>query len=292
MIVVPGPSSKKLGVKVADCLNAELISLEYKIFPDGENYFRIGGSVQGRKVFLIQTTSPPQDRCFIQLFLLAQTIKNYGAESVVAVVPYLAYARQDKRFLEGEALSIDVIIRLIEASGIDGLLTFDIHSSVILKRFNIPAISISAIPLIAKYLKTQGLGGAFSLAPDKGAIDLARIGGEILGGGYNFLEKTRDRETGETRILEKDLPVEGKNVIIFDDIISTGGTIAVAAKIAKNCGAKKIIAACTHPLLVGNAFNKIISSGVSEIVGTDAIPGRYSSISLAPLIVNELRKWV
>ncbi|MFB0543966.1 MAG: ribose-phosphate diphosphokinase, partial [Candidatus Bathyarchaeia archaeon] len=263
---------------------------EHKIFPDGENYLRLRGSVKEEEAIIVQTTSPPQDRHLLQLFLMARTAKDYGAERVVAVVPYLAYARQDKRFLEGEALSIDVVTRLIEASGVDALLTVDVHSSIILERFKIPAKSLSAIPLVAEYLRPRGFDRAFSLSPDKGAMDLSRMGGKVLGGRYDSLEKIRDRRTGEVRIAEKALPVEGRDVVVFDDIISTGGTMALAVGLAKRCGARRVVAACTHPLLLGSAVERILGAGADEIVGTDSVPGPYSPVSVAPLIVDALRE--
>ena len=288
MIVVPGPSSTELGERVADGLGVGVVPVEHRLFPDGESYIRLRGSVRGEEVVIVQTTSPPQDRHLIQLFLLARTAKDYGAERVVTVVPYLAYARQDKCFLEGEALSIDIVIRLIEALGVDALLTLDIHSPDILERFRIPAKNLSAIPLIAEHLKSRGFKGAFSLSPDKGAIELAKMGDAVLGGGYDALEKARDRHTGEVRTREKRLPVEGRDVVIFDDMISTGGTMALAVGLAKRCGARRVVAACTHPLLVGRAVERILGAGADEIVGTDSVPGPHSVVSVAPLIVEGL----
>lgn len=291
MIVIPGPSSPELGKKVAEGLSTRVVPVDHRLFPDGESYIRLRGWVKDEEVIIVQTTSPPQDSHLLQLFLMARTAKDYGAERVVAVVPYLAYARQDKRFLEGEALSIDVVIRLIEASGVDALLTLDVHSQTILERFRIPTKSLSAIPLVAEYLRSRGFEGAFSLSPDKGALDLARMGGGILGGGYDSLEKVRDRSTGEVRTAEKALPVEGRDVIVFDDMISTGGTMALAVGLAKRNGARRVVAACTHPLLLGRAVERILGAGAEEIVGTDSVPGPRSPVSVAPLLVDALRGW-
>ena len=167
-------------------------------------------------------------------------------------------------------------------------MTLDIHSPDILERFRIPAKNLSAIPLIAEHLKSRGFKGAFSLSPDKGAIELAKMGDAVLGGGYDALEKARDRHTGEVRTREKRLPVEGRDVVIFDDMISTGGTMALAVGLAKRCGARRVVAACTHPLLVGRAVERILGAGADEIVGTDSVPGPHSVVSVAPLIVEGL----
>ena len=148
---------------------------------------------------------------------------------------------------------------------------------------------MSAIPLIATYLKKQGFGEAFSLAPDKGALYIAEQAREVLGGDFGYLEKHRNRYTGELSVSKKKFDVLGKIAIIFDDIISTGGTIVNAAKILFDLGAAKVLAACVHPLLINDAENRILNAGVEEIVGTDSVPGPFSKVSLAPLISQEIK---
>lgn len=290
MIMVPGPASQELGRKVADILKSRIVSVIFKTFPDGEFYLRLDGDVKGEEVVIVQTTGPPQDRHILQLFLMVDAAKNLGAKRVTAVVPYLAYARQDKRFLPGEAISIETLIRLIEASGTDRFLTVNIHEEGVLKKFSVPAENLSAITLLAEHFKKKGLTGAFSLAPDKGALELAKEADKVLDGGCGWLQKERDRLTGEIRVEEKRFNVEGRDVIVFDDIISTGGTIAAAVKMLKTQGARRVYAACVHPLLVGEAQRKIMEGGVEEIVGTDCVPSPVSVVSVAPLIAGALAK--
>ena len=289
LIVVPGPSSRNLGFKVAEILGVNIVNLSIKFFPDGETYIKFEGEVEGETVVLIQSLNPPQDTHLLQLFLMADTAKDLGAKRVVAVVPYTAYARQDKRFLPGEAISINTIIKLIEASGVDRFVTFNIHEENILNRFRVKAESISAMRLLAEYFLKEGMANAFALAPDQGALRWAKEANEILKGGYGWLKKERDRITGEISVEEKTLDIKDRTVIIFDDIISTGGTVAAACKIAKSQGAKKVYAACVHPLLVGNAYERIMNSGCDGIIGTDTIPSRVSKVSVASLIAEVLR---
>jgi len=290
MIVVPGPASQDLGRKVADMLKSRVVSVIFKTFPDGESYLRLDGDVKGEEVVVVQTTGPPQDMHLMQLFLMIDAAKDLGAEKVTAVVPYLAYARQDKRFLLGEAISIETFIKLIEASGTDRFLTVNIHEESVLKKFSIPAENLSAITLLAKHFKNKGLAGAFSLAPDMGALELVKEADKVLNGGCGWLRKERDRLTGEIRVEEKLFNVEGRDVIVFDDILSTGGTIATAVKMLKTQGARRVYAACVHPLLVGEAQRKIMQSGAEEIVGTDCVPSPVSVVSVAPLIAEALAK--
>jgi len=290
LLVIPGPASRELGLRVARHLKCEVIDVAFKVFPDGESYIRFNGDVRGSDVVVVQSTPPPQDSNLIRLFLLLDNAKRLGAKRVIAVVPYLAYSRQDKIFLEGEAVSINTIIKLIEASGADYLYTFNIHSIDIMKRFTIPAYNLSAIPVLAERLKHLGFSKAVSVAPDKGAVKLVEEADKVLNGGYGWLEKHRDRVTGEIRMEAKEIDVKGKDAVVFDDIISTGGTMAEAVKILKELGARRVYVACTHPLMLGNSESKILNNGAEGILGTDTIPGKFSSVSVAKVIAESLSK--
>jgi ribose-phosphate pyrophosphokinase len=289
MIVVPGPASQSLGKKVAESLNAKTVEVKLKDFPDGEYSLRLG-DVAGEEVVVVQTTGPPQDTNVMQLLLLLDAVKDLGAKKVTAVVPYLAFARQDKRFLSGEAVSAETLVKLIDTCGVDRFVTVNIHSENTLKNFSVPTMNLSAITVLADYFKGRGLDGAFSLSPDKGAIGLAEEAEKVLGGGCGWLRKERDRYTGEIQVEEKSLNVKGRDVIVFDDIISTGGTIARAIEMLKTQGARRVYAACVHPLLIGEAINNIVDRGAEEIVGTDSIPNSVRTVSLAPLIAEALAR--
>jgi ribose-phosphate pyrophosphokinase len=290
MKILPGPASKELGEKIAHLLGVQTVPVFFKNFPDGESYVRLEGEVEGETAVIVQTTSPPQDTRLIQLALIADAAKRNNAVKVVAVVPYLAYARQDKVFLKGEPISIEAIARMLKAAGVDSLITVNVHQQNILAKFPFQAKSISAIPLLAEHFKQRGLKGAFALAPDKGAISIAEEAAKVLGGDFGYLEKQRDRYTGLVSVEKKEFDVKGKTAIIFDDIISTGGTIVAAANVLRELGAAKVYAACVHPLLVGEAERRIHEAGVAEIVGTDSVPSHVSKVSLAPLIAQALRE--
>ncbi|MBT8172114.1 ribose-phosphate diphosphokinase [Candidatus Bathyarchaeota archaeon] len=290
MIVVPGPSSQSLGKRIAEELKAKTVEVTLKEFPDGEYSLRFKDEVVDEDIVVVQTTGPPQDTNIMQLILMLDAAKDLGAKKVTAVVPYLAFARQDKRFLTGEVVSAKTIVKLIENSGIERFITVNIHAKKTLKNFKVPNMNLSAITLLADHFKHRGLYGAFSLSPDKGAIGLAEEADKILEGGHGWLRKERDRYTGEIQVEEKNLNVKGLDVIVFDDIISTGGTIARAIKMLKNQGARRVFAACVHPLLIGDAKNKILNSGAEEIVGTDSIASSIKSVSLAPMISEALSR--
>jgi ribose-phosphate pyrophosphokinase len=288
--VICGPASKELAEAVSALTGFGNVPVASKVFPDGESYVRLEGSVQGENVAIVQTTCPPaQDGRLFQLAFMADSAKRGGAVKVLAVVPYLAYARQDKMFLSGEGISVETVARMLKAAGIDELLTVNIHSEQVLGQFPFPAKTVSAIPLLAQYFVDKGFKGAFALSPDKGAMYIAKQAQEVLGGDAGHLDKQRDRHTGQTKQTAEGLNVKGQTVIIFDDIISTGGTIVGAAKIIRELGAKHVFCACVHGLLIGDAEKRILDAGVEEIVGTDSVPGSVSKVSLAPLLSQELR---
>ena len=290
MIVIPGPASLSLAKKIAENLNARTVDVNIKTFPDGEYALCFDDDIADKEVVVVQSTGPPQDMNVIQLLLMLDAAKDLGAKKVTVVVPYLAFARQDKRFLQRAAVSVETLVKLIETCGVERFLTVNIHSENILKKFKIPTVNLSAIPLLAEHFSSGGFSGAFSLAPDKGAVRLAAEANKVLGGGFGWLHKERDRYTGEIQVEEKSLNVKGKNVVVFDDIISTGGTIARAIKMLKSQGARKVFAACAHPLLVGEAKTKIMDSGAEEIVGTDSLVSSVRTVSLAPLIAEALSR--
>jgi ribose-phosphate pyrophosphokinase len=289
MKIVLGPASKELGEKTALLANVETIQVINKTFPDGESYVRLGSPVQNEHLAIFQTTSPPQEIRLMQLAFMADAAKRNGAHRITAIVPYLAYARQDKMFLQGEGISIETLARMLNAAGVDELITVNIHAEETLKMFPFPAKNLSAIPLLAEYFVQKGYRKAFALAPDKGAMYIAEQAQRVLGGDAGYLEKNRDRHTGKTTQSAKGLEVKGQAVIIFDDIISTGGTIVGAAKILREQGASKIFTACVHPLFANGAEKRILNAGVEEIVGTDSIPSSVSKVSLAPLLSRELK---
>jgi len=294
MIVIPGPSSLGLGWRIAERLGVEPTPVEHRVFPDGESYIKLTKPVVGEKVVIVQTTAPNPDTRLMQLLLMAKTAKDFGAKEVIAVVPYLAYARQDKRFTELEALSLDVIFGMLDCVGVTDLVTVNIHNEAstrgVEEKHNLRFHNLSAVPLIAEYLKKEGFDGAYSLSPDKGAIYIAETASKVLGGGYNYFEKTRDRKTGEITMAVKDLNIQGRKAVVFDDMISSGGTMAKAVEALSKQGAARVAAACTHVLYMPGAEEKIRSAGADPIIATNTIETPFSRVTVAGLIADKLRQ--
>jgi ribose-phosphate pyrophosphokinase len=292
MIIIPGPASLDLGSKIAEKLEVKSYPVDHRIFPDGESYIKISPNVENEIVSIIQTTAPEPDRKLIQLLIMSKTIKDFGANRIILVVPYLAYSRQDKRFLKGEALTLDVILALFEKVGVSDLVVVDIHNERSLQEVavnnKISVHNLSAVPAMAEYLKTNGYKGAYSLSPDKGAVHLAQESDLILKGGYGFFEKSRDRRTGDIEMKVKGLNVSGKKAVVLDDIISSGGTMAKAVKGLIEQGAVKIAAASSHALFIGDAIKKLNKAGADMILSTDTVMNPYSKVSIAHLVAEYL----
>jgi ribose-phosphate pyrophosphokinase len=291
VVVVGGPSSEKLGSAIAKKLSLQYVNLESKVFPDDESYLKFP-EISDDELIIIQSCYPKQDKRLMELLIMLDTAKELGVKNLNVVIPYLPYARQDKRFRTGEVISNRSIGKFLYTVGTDLLLTVDVHQEESLKEFKMRSLSISAMPLLAEYLKSLSLSNPCIISPDKGAIGHAEVVSSILKSECTFFDKQRDRITGKVKIAKKNLDYHGKDIVIIDDMISTGGTIANVSEIAKNCGAQKIIAACTHALLVGNAEEKMKNSGVTDIVSTDTVPNRFCKISVAPIIADTLRKFV
>jgi len=289
-LVVTGPTSTSLARSLASELKAEVVPVESKTFPDGESYLRFERDLRGEEVIIVQSSFPAQNRSLIELFLMLDSAKDLGAERAVAVVPYFAYARQDKRFRSGEGISVNTIVKLIEASGADAFLTVDVHTPEIMKLFHIPAINSTAMPSIGKYLAALNLKKPHVIAPDEGATYLAESVARVLKADHSFFRKHRDKASGVPKTELREIDVEDRDAVIVDDIISTGGTVVNVVKMLKDEGVNDIYVACTHPLLLGEAKLRILSAGVKKILGTDSVASDVSEVPIAPVLAESLRK--
>lgn len=282
MYIIGGTASKTVAEDLSKELHIPLARKIIKRFPDDELYIRILDDISGKDVIIVQTTYP--DSNIIELFLLQNAVKEAGAKEVTVVIPYLGYSRQDKKFEDGEPISVKAVVSLISLNA-DRVITVDPHKKHILDFFTIPALSCSAVPELASYLKDKDID--MVLAPDKGAIERAKQASKIIDCDFDYMEKTRvDGTTVE--IKPKNVDANNKNVAIIDDIISTGGTMSESIKELKKHGAKKIFVACTHGLFAGEAVKKLVVAGCNEIISTDTILNKFSKVRVAPAIVKTL----
>ncbi len=288
LLIIGGSASQKLAAKVAWDLGENLSPIETKRFPDGERYIRIKGEVP-KEVVVIQSTGYPQDENLMELFLLLKNLKSLGVERTRVVIPYFGYGRQERRFKSGEAVSAVIVAELLEAAGASEIYSINLHEKNIKEFFKIPVHNISAMPLIANYIKEQ-IDDPMIIGPDKGALGFAKEISEILKCDCDYLEKTRISPE-KVDMKPKNLDVAGRDVVIIDDIISTGGTIVSASRILKGLGANKVIVGCVHPILVEDALLKIFAAGVEDVFSTDTLKSDVSTISVSPLVAGYLKKY-
>jgi ribose-phosphate pyrophosphokinase len=271
--IFSGSSNILLAGKIAKKLKIELSRLEIHIFPDEEKRIRVIDKVLGEDVVLVQSTSINADKNYMELFFTIDALKRSGAKKVTAVVSYIGYAKQDHIFRTGEAVSMEVIINILEALGVDKLIVFDLHSSRIPELFKIPVLHLSALPIFAKTIKEKHWDGdeTVIVSPDRGGIRRVKILCGLLNNmPYIAIEKNRDLKSGKIS-MEEIKEVTKKRAIIVDDMISTGATIVKAAYLLSKKGAKEIFVFATHPVFSGNAPKLLQESRVEKVFVTDTI---------------------
>lgn len=298
MQVVAGPRSPRLAAATADALakaghDADLVVPEVDRFPDGEAYVRVAEDLGDADVALVQSAA--SDEAWIELLLLEDAVGSWTPREVACVVPYLGYARQDRRFEEGEALSAEVMARAV-GFGATTVLTVDPHEDRVVEFFPCPARALSAVPVLADALADRGVD--LVLAPDEGAAELAKRTADAFGADADHLVK--ERLSGEEVHVEPgDVAADGRTCALVDDIISTGGTMATAARALLDAGAAEVLCAATHGLFadvtrddgtVVPARDRLLEAGVAEVLVTDTVerPGAPETgvVSVAPVVAE------
>lgn len=291
MIITTCGNSTQIAQKLAKRLNAKFSPLTIASFPDGDLYLKFNCDVKGHEVVIVQSFQPHPDQSLFDVVFAAETAKDLGAKKVTLVAPYLGYMRQDKRFNAGECISSRVMAKLLNNS-VDKLITIDthIHRYKSLKDiFTIPAKNLTSNALIAHYVQKH-IKDEIILGPDWESYQWAEHIAHDIHVGVTVLEKIRFSSRKVKVKLVKPIPIKGKNVVIVDDIISTGHTIAEAAMQAKRMGAKSITAIGVHGLFVEGAIDKLRKAGVHKIVTTNCIEHPTNGIDVTPLLYEELRK--
>lgn len=287
MYIIGGSASTALAERVSRELDSCPFSIPFsKRFPDGEMYLRVGGKLDGEEVVIVQSTR--NDAEIVELLLLVDAARESNARRVIVVVPYFGYARQDRRFYPGEAVSARALARHIGLDA-DGVITVDLHSARTLESFQPPVFEASGIPAIARLLAHRPVD--LLVSPDKGGVDRVRRMAELLGKPWIALEKRRiDSEHVELQIPEgAPQPIPGTHLVIVDDVISTGGTIVAAAQLLARAGAGSVAAACTHGLFLKDAFERI-KAVTDGIYSTDTLVNPAEKASVAPDIAKILRE--
>ncbi len=297
MLVLSGSdeASYEFAKSLASSLDVSHVKITEKVFPDGETYIRIPEeALKSNDVIFVQTFAPPQDTAIIKTLLVVDTLRDKGISRIRLIVPYLAYARQDKEFLPNEAISIRTILKALRYMGVSELYTIEVHKEESLKFFEGNAYNISPYYYMAKKISVPE--NTVVLAPDVGALKRAKIFAEVLKTDYDYLIKERDRVTGEIRHKPKSLNVKGSNVIIVDDVISTGGTVAKAAQFLRSQGAKEVYVIVAHALMVNGALDKLKKAGIRKVYACNTLPKINDPIveyiDVGPYVAEEIKKWL
>jgi len=286
--VIGGGASKDLAKRLARKLKAVYIETETKIFPDGESKITLRKIPKKSVILVVQSTYPPVDTNLLQALSIISQVRKISSRTF-AIIPYMGYARQDKQFLSGEVITMSVVAKMLQSVGAKKVIVVDIHSNIALNHFKIPTENVSAIPELAKYFKKLNLKNPLVVSPDMGGYSRSKKFASLLKTDFIVLKKHRDRKTGRVNIQTAKVDVQGKDLILVDDIISTGGSIIKAAQFLKKQKCKRVFVACTHGLLVEGAEKKIRKAGVSRIISTNTIPGNTSKVDVSGILAKSVQ---
>ncbi len=284
--IISGRATVYLAEKVARAYGERLSPVNYKQFSDGELSPHIGESVRGHDVFIIQSTFPPADN-FFELLLMIDAAKRASAENVNVIIPYFGYARQDRKDKPRVAIAAKLIANVLSAAGADRIMTCDLHADQIQGFFDIPLDHLDGEYFFVPYLKSLNLSDIMFASPDVGGIKRARSFAKFFDAELAVCDKYR-KEANKIESMRLIGEVAGKDVVLVDDLVDTGGTLCKAAALLKDNGAKTVRAVCTHPVLSGNAYENIQNSILEELVVTDTIPLKQNMSKIKVLTVSEL----
>ncbi len=286
--VISGKASEDLARKLSQKIKANLVKSEIRVFADGESKITLYGNLSKKKTVVVQSIYPPVDTNLLQALSLISKAKETSSE-VIAVIPYMGYARQDREFLPGEIVTMKVLAKLFKGAGASKIIIVDIHSMIGLKHFKIKSKNVTAIPDLVEYFKKLRLKNPLVVSPDQGGKDRAKEFADKFETEYIALEKKRDRKTGNVQIKTKNVDeVRDRDLILVDDMISTGGSIIKATQFLKKQKCKRVYVACTHALLMNDAGKKIRKAGVTNIVSANTIPGKTSIVDVSNTIAKAL----
>lgn len=286
--VVGGNASKDLAKRIARRLKAKYVDVDTRTFPDGESKITFRHNLKKSVVLVVQSTYPPVDTNLLQILSIISEVKKISSK-IYAIMPYMGYARQDRQFLNGEIATMSVVAKMLQAAGAKKAIVVDIHSKTALRHFKIPTENVSAIPELAKYLKKLKLKNPIVVSPDTGGSLRAKKFADILKSDFITLKKSRNRKTGKVSIQSTKADVKGKDLIIVDDIVSTGSSIVKATQFLKKQKCKRVFVVCTHGLLVGDAEKNIKKAGVTQIISTNTIPRSISKVDVSGVIAQAVQ---
>ena len=292
--IFAGTASESFALEISKYLDAPLSGANISRFSDGEIGCQISESVRGRDVFIIQSTGAPSNDNLMELLIMTDALKRSSAKSINAVIPYFGYARQDRKAAPRVPITAKLVANLIQTSGIDRVITMDLHAGQIQGFFDIPVDNLYGAILFINHIKSKNLENLVVASPDIGGVARARYFASRLGVDMAIVDKRREK-ANVSEVMNIIGDVAGKNVVLVDDMIDTAGTIVKGATALKEHGAKSVIACCTHPVLSGPAYDRIRDGELDELIVSDTLPLRkqcdkITVLPAAPLFAEVIRR--
>lgn len=296
MKILSGKAHQELAEKIAAQLGTELADVNVTSFPDGESFVQINENIRGEDVYIIQPTCPATNHNLMEMLIMVDAAKRASAGRITAVMPFFGYARQDRKDQPRVPITAKLVANLIEAAGVDRVLTMDLHAAQIQGFFDIPVDHLYAKPVFIKHLREQHGDDASNLtvvSPDVGGVKMARSYADKLGAELAIVAKHRVSAT-KVEAMNVIGDVEGRNVLLVDDMTETAGTLCAAAKILKDHGAKKIYAGVSHGVLGEMGRKRILESPIEQVITTDSVPQAYGDkveiVSIAGLFADAISR--
>ena len=298
--IITGNSNADFARNVCRNLGSKLVNADVSTFSDGEISVSLYETVRGADVFIIQSTCSPINNHLMEMLILVDACKRASASRITTVMPYFGYARQDRKAKSRDPISAKLVANLIMSAGTDRVLTMDLHAAQIQGFFDIPVDNLLGVPLFAKYYRTKfggDMDNTMVVSPDIGSVARARAFALDLGLGLAIIDKRRE-EANHAEVVNIIGSVEGKRIILFDDMVDTAGSLCEAAmKLIDSGGVKEVYACASHGVLSGKAIERIEKSPIKEVVFTDTIPKRedysgdkISYLTAAPLFAEAIQR--
>ncbi|QEZ88728.1 ribose-phosphate pyrophosphokinase [Aliarcobacter cibarius] len=282
-----GTANPEFAKKVGDYLGMSVSDATLNKFSDGEISVQITESVRGQDVYIIQPTCAPTNDNLMELLIMIDALKRSSAKTINAVIPYYGYARQDRKAAPRVPISAKLVADLLEAAGINRIVTIDLHAAQIQGFFNIPADNLFGSILFVNYIKSKNLKNPIIASPDIGGVARARQYADKLGYDLVIVDKKREK-ANESQVMNIIGDVKGKDVILVDDMVDTAGTLVKAAEVLKEKGATSVMACCTHGVLSGPAYDRVANGVLDELVISDTIPTKKDAKKVTVLTASSI----
>lgn len=295
MKIFTGSAHPQLAADIATYLGQGLSDATVTTFPDGESFVKINDNIRGRDIFIVQPTCPPTNQNIMELLIMVDAARRASANRITAVIPFFGYARQDRKDQPRVPITAKLVANILVAAGVQRVLTMDLHAQQLQGFFDIPVDHLYALPVMVKHIRSMELSNLVVVSPDVGGVKMASAYAEALGAGLAIVVKRR-RSATEVEPLHVIGDVEGKNVLIVDDITETAGTLVSAAKILKTLGVGDIYAGVSHAVLTDLSIERLKDSEIKQLITTDSVPGsedvegRVKRLSIAELLGEGIRR--